>query len=43
MYEMIGSGQVASVRVGRLRRIAAEAFSTYVAHARLRRALRLSD
>ena len=31
MYELISSGQVASIRVGRLRRIAPEALSTYVA------------
>lgn len=31
MYELISSGQVASIRVGRLRRIAPEALSAYVA------------
>ena len=31
MYELIGSGQVASIRVGRLRRVAPEALSAYVA------------
>ena len=30
MYELISSGQVASIRVGRLRRIAPEALSSYV-------------
>ena len=33
MYELISSGQVASIRVGRLRRIAPEALSAYVADA----------
>lgn len=31
MYELISSGQVASIRVGRLRRIAPEALSDYIA------------
>ena len=31
MYELISRGQVASIRVGRLRRIAPEALSAYVA------------
>ncbi len=31
MYELISSGQVASIRVGRLRRIAPEALSAYIA------------
>ena len=31
MYELISSGRVASVRVGRLRRISPEALSAYVA------------
>ena len=33
MYELIRSGQVASIRVGRLRRIAPEALCSYVADA----------
>lgn len=31
MYELIGDGQVASIRVGRLRRVPAEALAEYVA------------
>lgn len=31
MYELISSGEVASIRVGRLRRIAPEALATFVA------------
>jgi excisionase family DNA binding protein len=33
MYELIGSGQVASICVGRLRRIAPKALSAYIANA----------
>lgn len=31
MYELIGSGQVASIRVGRLRRVPPESLTEYVA------------